>query len=175
MPPYLRKIPATGSGAPSTSMGVTRLPAPDSSNLHGSHPPTAHKKPMGQRKLMGTQKSHMRMSSVFFDDNQSESNCHDSTCIHHQAGSASTPPELTLDAGFPLPAAGFSGGAHRAGSPSSDELAFLTLAGRLATGVLGAKAAALLGVAVWPSSAKARLAFLSRSLLPMIATNNNLS
>ena len=47
-------------------------------------------------------------------------------------------------------------------------LALPTLARRLAAGVLGAKAAALQGVAVWPSSAKARLAFLSRSLTPMI-------
>ena len=45
--------------------------------------------------------------------------------------------------------------------------AFLTtLACRLAAGV---KAGALQGVAAWPSSAKARLAFLSRSFWPMWA------
>ena len=75
--------------------------------------------------------------------------------------SASTPPELTLDARFPLPKDGFDEGA-RESSLSASTPPVLTLdvgcplpaASRLATRVVGAKA---------------RLAFLSRSLLPMIA------
>ena len=74
--------------------------------------------------------------------------------------SASTPPELSLDAGFPLPAAGFGGGA-RAGSLSASTPPEVTLDARSPLRAAGRLATGVRG-------AKARLAFFARSLLPMI-------
>ena len=74
--------------------------------------------------------------------------------------SVSTPPELSLDAGLPLPAAGFGGGA-RLGSLSAASPPEVTLEARDPL-----RAAGRLATGV--RAAKARLAFFARSLLPMI-------